>query len=608
MSEWARTDDNTTMTMDRRQFLKALSCSLTTPFVLVACAPTGQVGNPASGTLGTDGGPPNAGAPSEEHFFEVDAARNPALVFTLGVASGDPTASGVLLWTRVDPTEFAAASEGRVAFQVARDTSFTDVVARGLVEPGAVGLAHDHIVRVDLHGLLAPGTRYFYRFIFNQTASRTGRCRTLPASDAAVDRLKLVVLTCQDYTNGYYGALDHVAVEDADFVLHLGDFIYESAADPRFQSLPYPDRELTLPSGEGVAQDLADYRAIYRKYRSDVRLQQAMEQHTWIMIWDDHETANDCYWDAANDRVGVPDHPFTDTPGRLNQLKLDSQRAWWEYVPARVTLDENATHPHQALTIYRSFRFGDLAHLVMTDERTYRSPPPCGLGALGERYLSTCEELNDSSSTMLGQTQRQWFLDEMRGSNALWKVWGNEVLLAPLTLPRVGLTGLERDEDGNFIRVPMSADAWDGYQHERQTILQELRDADVGNLLVLTGDLHSAIIARVPLVASLPAEGDNVAAVEMMTPALTSSNLAEIIENLIRISPTGLLLNVVNSMNPHMHYLNMEEWGYMTLTLERTHARCTMYGVDKSVNSDSTQRRVLTQVEITAQTLAVRTL
>ena len=208
-------------------------------------------------------------------------------------------------------------------------------------------------------------------------AVSAGRCRTLPAASAQRKRYKLALLTCQDYTNGYYGALAHVARDESiDHVLHLGDFIYETAGDPRFQSLPFADRTMVLPSGGTVALDVNDYRFIYRTIRRDPNVQALMERHTLICVPDDHETANDTYWDYARDTLGAPDHPYTtdpkygNSPALLKQLKLDSQRAWTEYVPARVSFNSNATHPFDALTVYRRFDFAGFLDLLMIEPAT----------------------------------------------------------------------------------------------------------------------------------------------------------------------------------------------------------------------------------------------
>ncbi|MBL4866114.1 MAG: alkaline phosphatase D family protein [Pseudomonadales bacterium] len=390
------------MTIERRKFCTLLASGLATPFILTACG--GSSDEEPAPTDGTERGlegidPPVAVDPDLLDLidsqigivFNADSER----VFPQSISSGDPTPSGVMLWTRVDPGITNPNLE--LYFQVAFDKNFERLVLEGKLptsgtetenDPVPFGLLEelDYTVRIDLDGLLRSDRFYYYRFIYDGTASRTGRCRTAPAEDATVESLKFGLLSCQDFTNGYYGALKLVADDDSlDYVIHLGDFIYETVGDPSFQALPFEDRQIILPSSGIHAMDLEDYRHLYRTYRSDVNLQAAMERHTWIMAPDDHETANDCYWDYLNETLGAPDHPYTTDPqfenskiALLNKLKLDSQEAWLEYVPARVTINRDSTNPHEFLTVYRRLVFGDLLELLMLDTRSYRTGHPCG--------------------------------------------------------------------------------------------------------------------------------------------------------------------------------------------------------------------------------------
>jgi alkaline phosphatase D len=608
---------------NRRDFLRLAGVSLVTPYVLTHADAAGAVTSTHAHTM---------------NRFAINADNPPENVFGLSVASGDPAPTGVILWTRVNPEVWSA--DRQLAFEVAQDEQFQQVVTQGVVQGADFGPERDHTVKIDLDGQLAPNQSYFYRFIYNETASRTGRCRTLPAEGEAVERVRFGVLTCQDYTNGYYGALAQLAQEEIDFVIHLGDFIYESSADPRFQRLPFPDRAVVLPSGQSVAFDLNDYRAIYRTYRSDRFFQMALEQHTWIVIWDDHETANDSYWDTDRDTLGAPDHPYTkdaqfgNDPARLRQLKLDSQRAWVEYVPARVQQNESAPRPWEFLQIYRRFAFGNLLDLFMTDERTYRSPHPCGEGTFGERYASGgCAAQDDPNRTLLGTEQRSWLLNGLKGSQALWKVWGNEVYQGAL---RVG--------NNDNADLYLNLDAWDGYEFERDLIMKELKSAGVRNLVLLTGDLHSYIASYLKIDYTRPRNStqSNLVGVEFMTPAVTSANFSEIIANALNnfnepeeqaIRRIGLrseelvqdrqfvqeqlsaqrdpeeattnpldsrsaLEFLVRLTNPHVKFFNSEDWGYSTIEFNRTHCEWTAYSVDKSKNSADASRKTLKRYRV----------
>ena len=215
-------------------------------------------------------------APDRLGVFDV-TEDDPDRTFPQSVASGGPTPAGVVLWTRIAPEAFAADEPlgvevvEREAFEAAglgRDEPWPDdrVTYRGIVEDTDRIRAHDHVVKVDIDGALDPGTEYRYRFVYRGATSRVGTCRTLPGPDASPDALRFGVLACQNYLNGYYPALGYVAEEDLDFLIHVGDFIYESD-EGHFKGLDsrdYPDRQLELPSGADRVQDIEDYRYIYR--------------------------------------------------------------------------------------------------------------------------------------------------------------------------------------------------------------------------------------------------------------------------------------------------------------------------------------------------------
>jgi alkaline phosphatase D len=504
-------------------------------------------------------------------------------VFDLSVASGDPSPTGVILWTHIRPERVVAGQPLR--FQVASDAAFASLVLEGEVPASAAPSAlADYTVKIDLEGKLRPGVRYSYRFLYGAVASRTGRCRTLPAAGAR--SLKLALVTCQDYTNGYYGAFDSLASDESvDFVVHLGDFIYESAADPRFQSLPFADRQIVLPSGQAVAVDLADYRSIYRTYRSDRFLQRALEQHTWIISADDHETANDCYWDYELDTLGAPDHPFVDDPAALRGLKLASQRAWAEYVPARVQLHEGASHPHDFLSTYRDFVFGDLARISMLDTRTYRTGHPCGEGDVFERYLPLgCNQYKSPEQFMLGDEQESWLLDRLSRRDTLWNVVGNQTFFA-----RLSIAG----------KLPINVDAWDGYDAARKRLGQGIRERGVKNLVFVTGDLHSYVASQLKLNYDNvnPFDGGNQLGVEFMTPSVTSSALFDQLLKDLKGSDGsltgGLTSAAVFVNNPHIRFFDSARHGYSTLTFTRDYCEWVAYAIDKNVNSATNSRSAI---------------
>lgn len=567
--------------MDRRRFLGLIAAGLATPYVLTFHRDAEAAGS----------------AEFESGIGTKITGTDPDYVFQQSIASGDPSPSGVVLWTRINPELIGE----DLYFQVAKDAQFRQLVAEGRVARDQISLQRDCTVKIDLDGRLAASTRYYYRFVYAGAASRTGRCRTAPPAGARVETLKFALVTCQDYTNGYYGVFDHIANDDTlDFVVHLGDFIYESAGDPRFQSLPFADRQIILPSSGVYAMDLADYRHIYRTFRSDPKLRRALEQHTWIITRDDHETANDCYWDYARHTLGAPDHPYAQNGNdamQLNRLMLDSQRAWLEYVPARVAVDERSADPHRFLKIYRDLQFGDLVNLYMLDTRTYRSPHACGEGTIGGRYLPTCGATSAPGHTMLGAAQRDWLQSRTSTSRSVWNVLGNQTFMGRLGIPAPGGS------------IPFNGDAWDGYANERDALMRTFRDNRLSNLVTLTGDLHTYIasLVKVDYGNLNPFASSNYLGVEFMTPSVTSSNLiaglglkrkqALAQKNMAQAKSLGDVLDffagsAVYLLNPHVKYFDSSAYGYSTIEFRRSWCEWTAYAVDKNVGTGTPARTV----------------
>ncbi|WP_435345590.1 alkaline phosphatase D family protein [Haloarchaeobius sp. HRN-SO-5] len=533
--------------------------------------------------------------PDDPSVFEFDPAADADETFPQSIASGGPTTNGVILWTRIAPEEFDP--ESPLAVEVADDESFETVVHRGVLSDSDAIEAHDYTVKVDLDGVLEPGRTYYYRFVYRSTASRVGRCRTLPAADASPDELSFVVLTCQNYANGYYPAYDYVAEEDVDFVVHVGDFIYESA-DGHFKSRfapSYPGREKDLPSGNGRVETEEDYRYLYRTYKSDRFLQRALERHTLIPAWDDHEIANDIYWDYEDDAPKA-DHPKGDDPEFMTRLAADAMHVWWEYMPARINYDPDATQLQDRFTLWRSLQFGDLVSLVMTDERLFRT---------GERDMllptrrATAPEREPPDHTMLGPDQLEWFLDEITAADreTKWNVWSDEVLTIPF---RLGA--------GPATLYPVQG-GWDGYQSERQYLTNALAARDVENFVTITGDMHCYVAGyqqteyrdAVDTRLAGPVDEDKRIGVEFMTPALTSLNVAEAL-GLTQdpwAKPTERLLRrLVTAQNPHIEFFDSHHWGYSVVTFTREDCTYVGYSVDKSVNSSDAPREVIVAMRV----------
>jgi len=570
--------------INRRNFVKSLVAGVSVPYL--ASTNTAR----ANSTSVTDWSASTIASRFENTTLNTDSST----VFDLSIASGDPTSSGVILWTHITPSEYSYSEP--LFFQVAIDEAFELLLVEGEIQGHSFGEHSDFTVKVDIDGKLGSNQRYYYRFIYKNTVSKTGRCKTTPTIGEQPDNLKFGVLTCQDYTNGYYGALNYLAEDDSiDFVLHLGDFIYESVGDPAFQDLPFEDRLITLPSSAKVALNIEDYRHLYKTYRSDPYLQKALENHTWIFTTDDHETCNDCYWDYEQDTLGCPDHPYNEEASLdlRRQLKLDSQRAWAEYIPARIEINPLATHPHDYSKIYRHVQFGDLLNLYMLDTRTYRTAHPCGEGTIGERYLASgCQNTDNPDQSMLGREQREWLISNLATSNTRWNVLGNQTYMG-----RLGI------DFGDKLKIPFNTDAWDGYTAERQLLMNELSANDVNNFVVLTGDLHSYIASEIKKdyqnIYAL--DFDNYRGVEFMTPSVTSAGLADALSSELADNQlTSALLNslsesAIRLSNSHIKMFNSVDNGYSTIEFKDSYCEWIGYKVDKNVNATGQGREAISR-------------
>lgn len=363
--------------------------------------------------------------------------------FTLGVATGDPTASGFVAWTRVAPEPTAGGGVGpepvAVGWEVAADAGFGRVLRSGTVTAVA-DLAHT--VHVDVDGL-DPDGEWWVRFTADGFDSPVGRGRTLPVSGTTP--LRFGFASCQRYSDGYYTALRGLAGEDCDLWLHLGDYIYEN------------DNEGPVRTEPGECFTLADYRNRYALYKSDADLQAAHQSAPVVPVWDDHEVDNN-----YADEVGQAGQ----TPAQILARRAAGYRAWFEHQPVRLAAP---TGPD--LVIHRRLAWGELATFHMLDTRQFRDPAPCGGG------LTDCPDRLGGDRTLLGVDQRTWLGDSLGGSKAVWDVIGQQVVFAPLPF------------GGNF-----NTDQWDGYPQERERVWDLLKGRP--NPVVVTGDIHASGAAR----------------------------------------------------------------------------------------------------------------
>ena len=382
-------------------------------------------------------------------------SRRPADPFGLGVASGDPSPDGFVLWTRVAPRPLAEDGLGgltspvEVEWQVAEDERFALPVrsGRATARPAAAGSVH-----VEVKGLL-PGREYYYRFRTGGHLSPTGSTRTTPAP-GTLTPLTFAAASCAYYEHGYFTAYRRMAEQHPDLVVHLGDYIYEQSAGDEPQPLPIVRRHIG-----GTCRTLTDFRLRHAQYKTDPDLQAAHAAAPWAVVWDDHEVENN--W--------AGDNPGRKTPG-FAARKAAAFRAYYEHMPLRRTsLGRNGR-----LRLTRRVHWGDLATFHMLDTRQFRSDQPCEDG-----LRTGCDARLQRRRTLLGSEQLTWLDAGLRASRARWNVLAQQVFLAQRD-HRLG-PGLE-----------VALDGWDGYAAERTRLLTSLLASGARNPVVLTGDVHVA--------------------------------------------------------------------------------------------------------------------
>jgi alkaline phosphatase D len=338
--------------------------------------------------------------------------------FTLGVASGEPSSDGFVIWTRLAPAPLAPDGLGGIAdpvpvmWEVASDDTMRRIVYSGTVEADN-RLAHS--VHVEVGGL-EPARPYWYRFTALGQQSPIGRARTAPAPNARPDRMRFVIASCSHYELGYFSAYRHMAAEDPDLVLFLGDYIYEDTVPAA-----YADRTVRKHDGP-AATDLVGYRNRYALYRTDPDLQALHASAPWLVTWDDHEVENDYANEWSHDmRVSSED---------FLQRRAAAYQAYYEHMPLRA----RAMPQRAALRLYDRYRFGDLATFSVLDGRQYRSKQPCEVSPSRRGHVApdACVERIDPQRSLLGYDQERWLFDGFQRNETAWNVLAQGQLVAQL--------------------------------------------------------------------------------------------------------------------------------------------------------------------------------
>ncbi|USK36784.1 alkaline phosphatase D family protein (plasmid) [Bacillus sp. F19] len=379
-------------------------------------------------------------------------SSNIAYPFTLGIASGDPLPDGVVLWTRLAPDPLNGGGMPNhpfpVQWEVSLDANFINVVKRG-TELSKPQLAHS--VHVEVDGL-EPATWYYYRFKSQSDFSSVGRTKTAPAYNSQVDELKFAFASCQSWPIGFYTAYQHMAKDDLDLVIHLGDYIYEGEHDTAIRPIDQVFPEIYT---------LDDYRNRFALYKSDSDLQAAHANFPWIVAFDDHEVDNN--WAGE-----VPQDPHKQSRKDFLERRAVAFQAYYEHMPLRRTSLPNRSD----IQLYRRLSFGNLVDFNVLDTRQYRDDQANGDG----RSPQTPESL-DPARTILGEQQERWLLDGLAESQSKWNVMAQQVTFAQREV---------QEGPGELY----SMDGWDGYRPNRDRILSFIKENGISNFVVLTGDVH----------------------------------------------------------------------------------------------------------------------
>lgn len=434
-----------------------------------------------------------------------------AYPFSLGVASGDPSPQGFVIWTRLapDPLNGGGMPDQNVEVQwrVANDEGFSDIVAKGTT---VATPEWAHSVHVEIEGL-QPARTYWYQFDAGEASSPIGRTRTNPLPESMPDRLRFAVASCQHWESGFYTAYERMAEDDVDLVLHLGDYIYEG---------PGTDAGTVRRHVGGELQTLSDYRNRHAQYKTDPALQAMHASVPWLVTWDDHEVDNN-YAGAISEDTGAEGgiEPFL-------VRRACAYQAYYEHMPLRRT-----SLPHGPdMRVYRGCDFGRLASFQVLDTRQYRTDQPCG-----DRLQVPCEGTYDPQATLLGAEQEAWLVERLLGSSATWNVLAQQVMMATVDMR----AGSEQ---------AYSMDQWPGYEVNRQRLLKFLQTRRIANPLVLTGDIHAHWANEL----TLPQEETPIAT-ELVATSISSGG------NGLRV-PNGLA--TILAENPCVKFHNSER-GYV---------------------------------------------
>ena len=496
-------------------------------------------------------------APAILKGLRAEVAERPSSLFTLGVASGDPKAHSVVLWTRLAPDPLGGLGLPGfpipVRWEIASDPGMAQVLRRGL----ALASPRNGYAVHALAAGLPSDTWFYYRFEALGEYSRIGRTRTFPGPRDAVGEMRFALASCQDYQNGFYVAYRDMVQQELDFVLHVGDYIYENG--PTDNPIAEGRRH---NSGEIFSVD--DYRKRYALYRLDPDLQEAHARFPFIVTWDDHEADNNYAGKIAEEDAPVQGREFL-------ERRRNAYQVYAETMPLRLLNRIGAGQ--NRLRLYRSLHFGDLADIHVLDTRQFRSDQPCddGFGSLDPESvvleaefgrLFCPEEIDDPKATLLGSRQERWLARGLKFSRAQWNILAQQVMMTEWNLAPFAQQFVPT------IETIFSVDAWDGYRVARRRLFDLLARLRPSNPVVLTGDIHSSWGAN--LLDDFAEPGSDILAAEFVTSSITSS-----FGDRDPRPNDAIVRDTVVKANPHIEFYNGLYRGYCLCEVDRQRWRST---------------------------------
>lgn len=472
----------------------------------------------------------NVIAQSPDNFSIRSMADESLAPFYHGVASGDPLNDRVIIWTRVTPEPNQINDDINVAWRVSLDTSFTTNIKSGVVTTNS---DKDFTVKVDVTGL-QPNTYYYYEFESNGVRSLIGRTKTSPSTIDNINQLRFAVVSCSNYPNGFFNVYEKIYERnDIDAVIHLGDYIYEYGSSN-------PDRPV-LPDKEIV--ELGDYRLRHSTYKLDYQSRLMHQQYPLIATWDDHESTNNSWRDGAeNHNPGE---------GDWQVRKSRSMQAYYEWMPLRLP------DPNNNERIWRKISYGNLADILVLDTRLY------------DRDEQNFTNSNNPNHKLIGPEQMAWLENELVNGAGQWKIIAQQVMMSNLIIP--------------IFNIPLNSDQWDGYNAERKALYDIILNNNVNNVVILTGDIHTAWGNDLPYDLGTYPKGANrgSVAVEFVTTSVTSSSSP------IPLPPA--VYQLIRGILPHIKYVNLYHKGYNVLDLTPQKATNDFYTINTIKNPNATE-------------------